>query len=203
MNRSDFTFNGMLARARAKWRDLDRYGLVRSFMEHISSFQKRNARVCSAQGGANKPPLGDRRKYNAKRTARAEAPSGRNRQRSTHCPHCDRRDRRDNIAATSEAQQRFGWGESPRGEHHAREAQGDCSKGRSGKVGMMPFDFSSSDWLGEAYLHTITIDPNEAATAWLQLSQNQWAAEYENLPRILHSALLKTLTERRLSLIGK
>ena len=67
----------------------------------------------------------------------------------------------------------------------------------------MPFDFSSEAWLGEDYRAVVTIDPNEAAEAWQKLSQNEWAAEFENLPRILHLALLKTLTERSLSFLGK
>jgi len=92
----------------------------------LSLIQKRRIRVSERMG-----------ENNAKRTARAEAPSGRNRQRSTHCPHCDRRNARDNIEATSEAQQRLGGGKSACREHHARGPQGDSPKGSSGSVGLM------------------------------------------------------------------
>lgn len=68
---------------------------------------------------------------------------------------------------------------------------------------MMPFDFHSDMWSGSDYKAAVTIDPNEAASAWERLSQNEWAVEFQNLPRILHFALLKTLTERRQKFIGK
>jgi uncharacterized phage-associated protein len=74
----------------------------------------------------------------AKRTARAKAPSGRDRQRSSHCPDRDRRGRRDNTEATSEAQERLGWFRGASTEHDARGPQVDCPKGRSGEVGLMP-----------------------------------------------------------------
>jgi uncharacterized phage-associated protein len=75
---------------------------------------------------------------NAKRTARAETPSGRNRQRSTHCPHCDRRNARDNSSTTSEAQQRLGGCEGAYAEHNRGPAQRNCAQGRNGEVGLMP-----------------------------------------------------------------
>lgn len=68
---------------------------------------------------------------------------------------------------------------------------------------MMPFDFSGDFWADSDYQYAVTIDPNEAAKAWAKLSQNEWALEFSDLPKILHFALLKTLTERRLSFFGK
>lgn len=74
---------------------------------------------------------------NAKRTAGAETPSGRDRQRSSHCPDRDRRDRGNRVEATGQAQQRIGGGESACGEHHPRATPGDRAQGRCGKVGLM------------------------------------------------------------------
>jgi len=140
---------------------------------------------------------------NAKRTARAEAPSGRYRQCSSHCKDSDRRRTGNNIEATGEAQKRPGRSKGAYAEYNTRGPQSDCREGSSGTVGMMPFDFSSDAWTHSDYRYAVTIDPNEAADAWQKLSQNEWAVEFGNLPKILHSALLKTLVERRKALIEK
>lgn len=92
----------------------------------------------TAQGAETVPRGGERKQTNAKRTARAEAPGGRNRQRSSHCSHCDRRTARDSIAATSQAKERFGGGEGAGGEHDSRGPFSDCQEGRCGSVGLMP-----------------------------------------------------------------
>jgi len=94
--------------------------------------------VTVTQGGSKNLPLED--DY-AKRTARAKAPSGRNRQRCIDCPDCDRRTARDCIEETSEAQERLGGRRSASAKHNSTGPQSDCSKGRCGSVGLMgPFD---------------------------------------------------------------
>jgi len=85
----------------------------------------------------------------AKRTARAEAPSGRDRQRCTHCQDRDRRGTRDIVEATSQAQERFGGSEGACGEVDARGPQGDCREGRCGTVGLMISAFDVAGTLGE------------------------------------------------------
>lgn len=73
----------------------------------------------------------------AKRTAGAEAPSGRDRQRCTYCQDRDRRRTRDNIEATSEAQERLGGCEGASGKHHGGSAPRDSGARSSGEVGVM------------------------------------------------------------------
>jgi len=71
------------------------------------------------------------------------------------------------------------------------------------EVFAMPFD-DGDLFKGESiYSHAYTIDPSEADRAWDVLQTNEWAVEFANLPRILHSALLKTIRERGVLAVGK
>lgn len=76
------------------------------------------------------------KEQHAKRTARAKAPSGRDRQRCPHCQDRDRRRTRDKPQAASEAQQRFGGREGASGEYHCRQAGGDFTYRGKGPVGI-------------------------------------------------------------------
>jgi hypothetical protein len=68
---------------------------------------------------------------------------------------------------------------------------------------MMPFDGHDFDNRASIYRYSYTIDPHEADRAWDVLQTNEWAVEFANLPRILHSALLKTLRERGMLALAK
>lgn len=93
----------------------------------------------------------------AKGTTGPEAPSGRDRQRSSHREDRDRRRARDDIEATSEAQERLGGGESACGKHNTRGPQGDCSKGSSGEVGVMGISaFDAANHLAKISNHTVS-----------------------------------------------
>ncbi len=81
--------------------------------------------------------------HDAERTTRAEAPSGCDRQCSTHCQDSDRRNRRDDAETASQAQERFGGREGSSGVNHSRRTQGDCAEGRSSEVGIMAYSIYS------------------------------------------------------------
>lgn len=67
----------------------------------------------------------------------------------------------------------------------------------------MPFDDANFMEPGGLYRFAYTIDPGEADAAWEVLQSNEWAIDFANLPRILHSALLKTIMERGVRALGK
>lgn len=92
----------------------------------------------ATQGAGTASGRSERKNTHAKRTARPEAPSGRDRQRSAYCPDCDRRGSGNSIEATSEAQQRLGGCIRTSKKHNTRGPQGDCKKSRCGEVGLMP-----------------------------------------------------------------
>ena len=68
---------------------------------------------------------------------------------------------------------------------------------------IMPYDDSTFMTSGNIYRHSYTIDPAEADRAWDVLSSNEWVIEFANLPRLLHSALLKTIRERGVVALAK
>lgn len=68
---------------------------------------------------------------------------------------------------------------------------------------MMPLDDSNFANTASVYRYAYTIDPREADRAWDIFQTNEWAVEFGNLPRILHSALLKTLKERGILALAK
>jgi len=43
-----------------------------------------------------------------------------------------------------------------------------------------------------------TIDPSETMDAWIRLNANTWAMEFNELPLVIHHALIRTLRERRI-----
>lgn len=86
-------------------------------MEKVSTFCGQCVTV--TQGGTKNPPEED---DNAKRTARPEAPSGRDRQCSTYCADRDRRSTGNNTSGL----------------------QGDSQKGHCGEVGLM--EITSPRW---------------------------------------------------------
>ena len=73
----------------------------------------------------------------ATRTAGPEEASGRDRQRCSYCADRDRRTGRDDTSTASQAQERFGGGESASGKHDRRRTQGHRTEGRNGEVGVM------------------------------------------------------------------
>lgn len=117
--------------------------------EHARDALKHPATLCNTKNaphtihnlltslyGRSKPPKGGK-DQDAQGTARAEAPSGHDRQCFPHCTDRDRTDRRNNTPASRQEQQRFDGPERVRSEHNTCAIPGDRAEGCCGAVGLM------------------------------------------------------------------